>query len=185
MKEISIYEIALCALFIALIAVGAFIRRPTPLVPITFQYTMVMLAGMLLGPKLGAFSAFAYMVIGLMGVPIFTAGGGPSYVLKPSFGYIIGFVFAAFVVGLISHKKENPSYKMLVVSGFTGLLVCYIFGMVYCMLMMDLYLHSPMPFSKAIVSLFLIFLPGDGILTVIFAYVAKRVKPQIDKMKSK
>lgn len=185
MKKISVFEMVTCALFVALIAIGAFIKIPTPLVPITFQYTMVMLAGLILGPKLGALSAFAYMVIGLVGVPIFTAGGGPSYVFKPSFGYIIGFVFAAFVTGLIAKKGKEPSTARYILAGFAGLLVCYVFGMVYCILIMDLYMGKPVTFAYAIVNLFLIFLPGDGILTVIFAAVAKRVMPQIDKMKSK
>ena len=86
------YKMILVALFAALIAVGAFIRIPVPLVPFTMQTFFVVLAGMLLGKKLGAASALVYLAIGLIGIPVFTQGGGIGYVLKPSFGYLIGFI---------------------------------------------------------------------------------------------
>lgn len=80
-----------CTLFTALIAVGAFIKIPIPVVPFTLQYLFTMLAGILLGSRLGSLSVLAYMILGLIGLPIFSEGGGIGYVFKPSFGYIIGF----------------------------------------------------------------------------------------------
>ena len=88
-----------CALFTALIAVGAFIKIPIPVVPFTLQYLFTMLAGILLGSRLGSLSVLAYMILGLIGLPIFSEGGGIGYVFKPSFGYIIGFCG--------THEKEN------------------------------------------------------------------------------
>ena len=98
------YKMILVALFAALIAVGAFIRVPVPLVPFTMQTFFVILAGMLLSKKLGAASALVYLAVGLIGIPVFTQGGGIGYVLKPSFGYLIGFIvgvkaFTAAVLG--------------------------------------------------------------------------------------
>jgi predicted membrane protein len=78
------YKMILVALFAALIAVGAFIRVPVPLVPFTMQTFFVVLAGMLLGKKLGAASALVYLAVGLIGIPVFTQGGGIGYVLKHS-----------------------------------------------------------------------------------------------------
>ena len=69
-------SIIYCGLFTALIAVGAFIKIPVPVVPFTLQYLFTMLAGLLLGARLGSLSVFAYMVLGLAGLPIFTEGGG-------------------------------------------------------------------------------------------------------------
>ena len=88
-----------CALFTALIAVGAFIKIPIPVVPFTLQYLFTMLAGILLGSRLGSLSVLAYMILGLIGLPIFSEGGGIGYVFKPSFGYIIGFCVETFVTG--------------------------------------------------------------------------------------
>ena len=73
-------SIIYCGLFTALIAVGAFIKIPVPVVPFTLQYLFTMLAGLLLGAHLGSLSVFAYMVLGLAGLPIFTEGGGLWYV---------------------------------------------------------------------------------------------------------
>ena len=65
-----------CGLFTALIAVGAFIKIPVPVVPFTLQYLFTMMAGLLLGSKLGALSVTFYMLLGLAGLPIFSEGGG-------------------------------------------------------------------------------------------------------------
>ena len=99
----------LVALFAALIAVGAFIRVPVPLVPFTMQTFFVVLAGMLLGKKLGGASALVYLAVGLIGIPVFTQGGGIGYVLKPSFGYLIGFV-----VGKITATFAAPLFPKFV-----------------------------------------------------------------------
>lgn len=90
-----------CSLFTALIAAGAFIKIPVPVVPFTLQYLFTMLAGLLLGSKRGTISVVAYMLLGLAGLPIFSEGGGLWYVFKPSFGYIIGFCLGTYVLSLI------------------------------------------------------------------------------------
>ena len=94
-KKLDVQQLVLCATFTALIAIGAFIRIPVPLIPFTLQLFFVTMAGFLLGPKTGTVSAGLYLGLGLVGLPIFAEGGGPTYVLKPTFGYIIGFVLAA------------------------------------------------------------------------------------------
>lgn len=83
-KTIKTTDMVLCAMFAALIAVGAFIRIPIPYVPFTLQLFFTTLAGLLLGPKLGAASSLVYMITGLIGIPIFTEGGGPGYILSPA-----------------------------------------------------------------------------------------------------
>ena len=65
-----------CGLFTALIAAGAFIKIPVPVVPFTLQYLFTMLAGLFLGSRRGMISVVAYMLLGLAGLPIFSEGGG-------------------------------------------------------------------------------------------------------------
>ena len=89
-RKITTKDMIMCALFTALIAVGAFIKVPVPVVPFTLQFLFTMLAGLIMGGRLGAISVGLYAVLGLVGLPIFAEGGGIWYVLKPSFGYIIG-----------------------------------------------------------------------------------------------
>ena len=109
-------SIIYCGLFTALIAVGAFIKIPVPVVPFTLQYLFTMLAGLLLGARRGSLSVFAYMVLGLAGLPIFTEGGGLWYVFKPSFGYIIGFCLGTYVTGRIAeHLKKKKIFRRYIV----------------------------------------------------------------------
>ena len=63
----------MCSLFVALIVVGAFIKIPVPVVPFTLQLLFTMMAGLLLGGKLGAVSVGVYILMGLLGLPIFAA----------------------------------------------------------------------------------------------------------------
>ena len=79
-----------CALFAALTAVGAFIRIPFGVISFTLQTFFVVLSGALLGKKYGTMAQALYVILGLIGIPIFTKGGGPQYVLEPSFGYLLG-----------------------------------------------------------------------------------------------
>ena len=79
-----------CGLFTALIAVGAFIKIPVPVVPFTLQYLFTMMAGLLLGSKLGALSVTFYMLLGLAGLPIFSEGGWFRTTFLLSYKIVIG-----------------------------------------------------------------------------------------------
>lgn len=181
MKMEKTRNLVLCSLFAALIAVGAFIRIPVPVVPFTLQYLFTMMAGLLLGGKLGFGSVSAYIVIGLLGLPIFAEGGGPAYVLKPSFGYIIGFAVGAFVTGLIANKVKNPSLKRLFAANFAGLGIVYLFGMVYYYLMSNFYLGTPIGLWPLFLYCFILAVPGDIALCIVGAMVGKRMLPIMRK----
>ena len=86
MNKISTKNLILIGLFAALIVAGAFIKIPIPYVPFTLQFLFILFAGMLLGKRLGLLSQVVYLLIGLTGAPVFTNGGGPGYVLQPTFG---------------------------------------------------------------------------------------------------
>ena len=85
----------LAALFAALTAVGAQIRIPFPLVPLTLQTPFVLAAGLVLGPRGGMWAMGLYLLMGLFGLPVFAGAGGPQVVLLPTFGFLLGFVGAA------------------------------------------------------------------------------------------
>lgn len=108
MKQMTAVRMALCSLFTALIAIGAFLQIPLPNFDyFTLQFFFVLMAGMLLGARLGALSAALYVLIGLLGIPVFAAGGGISYVLRPSFGFLLGFIVTAFCSGWIMQHGQR------------------------------------------------------------------------------
>ena len=152
----------LCALFAALIAIGAFLRVPVPLVPFTLQFLFTTLAGLLL-------------LLGLVGLPIFAEGGGISYIFKPTFGYLIGFGLGAYVTGLLT--EQNTSYKQLLLANFAGLLVVYLCGMAYYAAISAFYLHNPIGLWPLFLYCFLLAVPGDIVLCVVAAVLAKRLIP--------
>ena len=128
-------QMILCALFTALIAVGAQIKVPLPVVPFTLQFLFTTLAGLLLGGRLGALSVAVYLVLGLVGAPVFTEGGGPAYLLKPSFGYLIGFIPMAVIAGIFI-EKSGRKLVLGMIGMILGTAVCYIFGTVWFVLVM-------------------------------------------------
>lgn len=181
MKTGQTKSLILCALFAALIAVGAFLRIPIPVVPFTLQLLFTMMAGLLLGGKLGATSVCVYLVMGLLGLPIFAEGGGFSYVLKPSFGYIIGFAVASYVTGVIANRVTAPSYGRLLAANFVGLGIVYLFGMVYYYLMSNFYLGNPIGLWPLFLYCFLLAVPGDIVLCILGALLGKRLIPILNK----
>lgn len=169
----------LCALFVALIAVGAFIKIPVPVVPFTLQFLFTMLAGLLLGGRQGCVAVCIYIVLGLLGLPVFAGGGGIGYVLQPSFGYIIGFAVGAFVTGTMANRSARPGYRRLLAANFTGIAIVYAFGMIYYYMISNFYLGTPIGLWTLFLYCFLLAVPGDITLCLIGAVLGKRLIPLI------
>jgi len=100
----ELQRIAYTSLMAALIAVGAYIAIPIPIVPvpIVLQNLFVLLAGLLLGSRWGLASMGLYLLAGSIGLPVFSGGrGGLAHFLGPTGGYLIGFAVEAWLVGFI------------------------------------------------------------------------------------
>lgn len=179
MRSEKTKNMILCAMFVALIAAGAFIKIPVPVVPFTLQYLFTMLAGLLLGAKRGFISVCIYILLGLVGLPIFAQGGGIGYVFQPSFGYIIGFAVGAFVTGKIANKSSKPSYKRLLAANFIGLGFVYLLGMVYYYLISNFYLGTPIGLWPLFLYCFILAVPGDILLCIVGAILGNRLIPLI------
>lgn len=169
-----------CSLFTALIAVGAFIKIPIPVVPFTLQFLFTTFAGLLLGSKRGTISVVAYMVLGLVGLPIFSEGGGIWYVFKPSFGYIIGFCIGTYVTGLMAERMKEKTIPGYLAANFTGLLIVYAVGMIYYYLICNYVIDTPIAIGPLFIYCFFLAVPGDICLCILSAVLVKRMKPVLD-----
>ncbi|MBQ8885557.1 MAG: biotin transporter BioY [Clostridia bacterium] len=131
--------IARTALFTAIIAVCAWLSLPMPSgISITLQTLGVCLAGAFLGARGGLISTAAYILLGVVGVPVFSGfAGGVGILLSPVGGYIVGFLFTALCVGAFSDrlkKSERERTVPIFLGSLLGILLCYAFGTVWYVL---------------------------------------------------
>ncbi len=130
MSRLTTRELAVAALFTALLSVSAYIAIPVGSVPFTLQVYVVLLAGMILGSRLGALSVVAYLLLGLV-VPVYSGGtSGLGVLFGPTGGYLFGFIAAAVVTGLIARRSDAGTPRLLI-AGLLGLTPIYVLGAVW------------------------------------------------------
>ena len=168
--------IAYFALFTALIAIGAFIRIPTPVCPFTLQLLFTTLAGLVMGPRRGAGAVTLYVLLGLVGVPVFTAGGGPAYVFQPTFGYLIGFIVGAWLVGVLAGDHTTWTWRKLLFAVFANLVVVYAFGVSYTYVIVNYYLSTVSGLWGLFLYAFAAGVPGDVLVCLLTVYIARRLR---------
>ena len=168
------------ALFAALTAVGAFIRIPLGYSSITLQTFFTAMAGCVLGPWYGALSQLVYVALGLVGLPIFTQGGGIGYLMQPTCGFLIGLIPAAWVIGRIAGRKPEP--KQIVPACLLGYGVLYAIGVPYMALILNTFLGKGMGFSAIMWAGMIPFLPGDMINILCITLLMPPILRQLDKL---
>ena len=123
------------SVFGAVTAAGAYMMIPVPPVPITLQTFFLYLAAALLGARLGALSQVVYLLIGMIGLPVFAGGkGGMGVLLGPTGGYLLGFVAGAYVIGRLVDLKKDPGPVWFAFAMSSGTVVIYILGVVQLIL---------------------------------------------------
>ncbi len=137
-------------------------------VPITGQTFAVLLAGALLGSKRGAMSQLTYLAVGAMGAPVFAGYmGGPAVFAGPTAGYLIGFVPAAYVVGLLAERGWDRRVWTAVLAMFIGSVVLYAFGLSWLSIWLNRFGVDSSVFAVGLVP----FLPGDALKIALAATV--------------
>ena len=181
-RKSKIYDYTICALFAALTAVGAWIKipLPAPLVDFTLQFLFSALAGLVLGSKKGALSQFVYIAVGLSGIPVFKDGGGIDYVLRPTFGYLIGFILCAYITGKI-RETGTITFTRSLVACVLGLLVVYGLGVPYMYIVYKFHLGQAFGLWALTWGGAIICAPGDLFLCVVAALASVRVLPILKK----
>jgi len=128
----SVKEITYGSIFVLLMSLsGGLLKIYAPFLPFSLQPIIVILAGFILNPRTAFLCQAAYLFLGLIGLPVFTSGGGIGYVLTPSFGYILGFVVSCYIVSVIRTKLKKKTGLTLLTISLIGLISIYIIGVPY------------------------------------------------------
>ena len=175
-----------CGLFAALVAAGAFIKIMIPLgvyeVTFSLQFLFSLLAGLLLGARSGLMSVLTYLIIGLVGVPVFAHGGGPAYLLRPTFGFLIGFAAAAWIAGKLREIFGRPGFPKLLFACFLGEMAYYACGLIYYYFMFNYVLTNgtTIGLKELFLVWFLSTVVPDFILCILAAALACRLIPLLE-----
>jgi biotin transport system substrate-specific component len=174
-------ELTLASMFVVLIAIGANITSVVPFmvvggVPITLQTFFAILAGLILGSRLGVIATSTYAFIGLIGIPIFAQfGGGLGSLIKPTFGFILSFILAAYVIGKLVAKRNNVS--SFIMAALVGTAINYLVGTNWMYFAYKFWADAPEGFTYGMAWLWMLApLPKDIILAVFAGIMAHRLK---------
>lgn len=164
-------RMALCAFFAALVAICSQIQIPLPMVPINLALFGVYLAGALLGRRMGALSLVVYTLLAAVGAPVLAGfSGGLGILLGKTGGYVIGYILAAYITGLIV-DRWGDTYVKLCLGMLLGCLLCYTFGTLWFMKVSALSLAVSLGYCV------LPFLPGDVIKILLAALLTVKLRP--------
>ncbi len=175
-------KLAISAVFVALITVGAFIRIPIPGVPFTLQIVFTTMAGLMLGGMWGGGAVAIYTLMGLIGIPVFTAGGGIMYVMQPTFGYILGFIFGAMACGFIVKKSKSKSIWIYIAASLVNMAIIYVIGVIYFYLIMTFYLAESVSSKELIIMFFSINTVPDIFKCLLASFASIKLGKIISKM---
>ncbi len=180
-RKFKAIDLTLSSMFVVLIAIGANITSIIPGmvvggVPITLQTFFAILAGLILGSRLGVLATSAYTFIGLVGIPVFAQfSAGLGILFKPTFGFIISYILTAYVVGKMVAKKSNVS--SFIMAALVGTAINYIFGTNWMYFAYKFWADAPEGFTYGMAWLWMMApLPKDIILAIFAGTMAHRLK---------
>lgn len=180
-------DITYTAVFTAAASISGLLLQliPAALVPFSLLPLIAMLAGGVLGSKLGALSMTLYMVLGLAGIPVLSRPpfGGLSYIFQPTFGFVLGFIFCAYTAGkmLEGNQEKETSYPRYLAAMLLGLTILYVTGLTYLYLILHLYLGQEVGFIELLTLGFFPFILFDLAKTLVAVNLSrtlvKRIRP--------
>ncbi len=188
MNKLKPIDLTFGAVFVCLMAVGANITVWFPMlavpiggtsVPLSLQTFFAIIAGLMLGKRLGAFAIITYILIGTAGLPIFAGlQGGPFTLISPTGGFLISFVFVAYFCGWIIEKVNKPGIIAYTMTAMVGVAINYFIGVSYMYLAMNTWLALKISYLIAWTGM-IPFLIKDTALSFLAAFfmvqLAKRI----------
>jgi biotin transport system substrate-specific component len=180
MKNLRTIDMTLAAMFVALMAIGANVTSFIQLggIPLTLQTFFAILAGLLLGSRLGAISMSLYALVGLVGVPVYAGLGSgiDSFVGANGFtgGFIISFIFVAFFAGLIVEKSKSKNLLTFIIAAVVGAIVNYGIGTPYMVFAVNTWGGVEMSHTAGWIAM-APFAVKDAIFTILASLIAPRL----------
>ena len=175
----KIKDLCFMVVFLSLLIISSKLSIEIGIISITLQTFAVAITAYLLKWKKAVIVFLAYIVMGLVGIPVFSVGGGFYYVLKPSFGFILGFLASAFIIGN-SLFKDNKILFFL--KGIIGLLVIDIIGIIYMYVILRFYLQSENANIVYVLQVgFLPFILKDLISVIFAGVISLRLEPVLNE----
>ncbi len=173
----SITHVGIC---LALLVISSKITIPTPAIQFTLQTFAVGFSALFLGPKLGALTQTLFLTLGLIGLPVFSGGGGPAYIFRPSFGYLLAFIPASFLIGTLFARltKHKARFAAALTACSAGLALIYLVGTLYFYILGHVYLGlGAQPWHWYLIAGAIMFLPTDLLSLATASFVISSVRP--------
>jgi biotin transport system substrate-specific component len=173
-KGLSPRGMIYASVFGAVTAAGAYMMIPVPPVPITLQTFFLYVAAALLGGRLGALSQVVYLLIGIIGLPVFAGGkAGMGVLLGPTGGYLLGFVAGAYVIGRLVEMRREPGPAWFALAMGAGTVVIYLLGVI------QLILIARFSMNQAITVGVLPFLIGDALKIGVAVLITMKLRSRL------
>jgi biotin transport system substrate-specific component len=144
--------------------------------PITAQVPAVLLTALVCGPRAGLLASVAYLTLGLVLLPVFQDGGGFDYLLRPSFGFLAGFIPAAWFCGRLARQPGMNTLERLFGSAVLGLLLIHLSGLLNLLLGALLHRWSE-SLPQLVLTYSLLALPGQLLMCAVVALLARLLRP--------
>ena len=179
--KFSVKNLVMMAIGLAIIIICSKISIPIGPIPLTLQTLSIFICSLILGSIKSGIVIGIYIILGLIGLPVFSSGGGFMYIFSPSFGFIVGFLFAGMVVGLAA---KSDKFYLKYILGVVGLLIINIFGVIHMYIIFNYYMSK----AKDIISILQIgvlpFIIKDFIVVILSCIIYSRIQPVIYKNNS-
>lgn len=169
------------ALMLTLLMVSSQFAIPIGPVAISLQTLIVLIIGLILPTSQAVLTSTLYLVVGLIGLPVFTqAMGGPHSVFLPSFGFILSFIPAVWAMSKVRRMKSNDGIHNYIVAVILGNIIIYAIGLSYMLFILVLYLGNEMSFWQILTAGMLPFIPGDIIKSVVAVSISRQVNAYLE-----
>ncbi len=173
MKNMKTRDMIMVAMFAALICIGAYIVIPLPFspVPITLQTLFIMMAGLILPVELAGMTVVIYLLLGIVGLPVFSGGGsGIGILFGPTGGYLVGFLIGVMVISFMVNKFKSNVMVEFISTVIGGIIVVYAIGVIW------LSAKTGMGIAKAFTVGAVPFLIGDFMKAIVATVVAVPIR---------